>query len=98
MQIPYQDWMRDFGKWGSFWTMINNLKQKPMKFLNFRQNAHENEIILAKRGVRTTPLNPLWIRPCPINYFKNLHNLNQLNWFSAPIFLVKNTFMDSVEN
>ena len=43
-----------------------------VKFLNFHQNL-ENEIILAKRGVRATPLNPLWIlpydKPFPYNTF-----------------------------
>ena len=32
--------------------VLNNLKQKPIEFLTFHQNPHENEIILAKRGVR----------------------------------------------
>ena len=47
------------GAGGSFWTILS----KNEKFLNFHQNRHENEITLAKRNVRATPLNPLWIRP-----------------------------------
>ena len=37
---------------------LGNFKQKHMKFLNCHQNPHKNEIILAKREVRKTPLNP----------------------------------------
>ena len=44
--------------------VLDNSKQKYVKFLNIHQNSHENEVILAKRVVRATPLNPLWIRPC----------------------------------
>ena len=50
--------MQDFGKGGSFWTILS----KNVKFLNIHQNSHENEVILAKSGVRATPLNLLWIR------------------------------------
>ena len=44
--------------------VLNISKQKHKKFLNFHQNPLENEIIFAKRGIRATSLNPLWIRPC----------------------------------
>ena len=37
-----------FREWG---FVLNNFKRKPMKFLNFHQNPHDNEIILAKRAV-----------------------------------------------
>ena len=48
------------------WFALDNSKQTHLKFLNFHQlvTPDENEIILAKRGVRATPLNTLWIRPC----------------------------------
>ena len=50
---------------------LDSSKQKHMKFLNFHQNPHENEIILAKRGIQATPLNSLRICPwCGSTNFK----------------------------
>ena len=43
--------------------VLDNSKQKHVKFFNIHQNSHENEVIVAKSGVSATPLNPLWIRP-----------------------------------
>ena len=59
--LPYslQGWMQDFGKGASFLTILS----KNVKFIIFHQNPHENEIVLAKSGVRAILLNPLWIRP-----------------------------------
>ena len=42
--------------------VLDNFMQNPTKFKYFHQLSHDNEIIRSKSGVRTTPLNPLWIR------------------------------------
>ena len=47
MAIPYAGLDAGFQKGG---FILGNFKQKRMKFLNFHQNPHENELILAKRG------------------------------------------------
>ena len=41
---------RDAGFWKGMFV-LENFKQKHMKFLNFLPNLHENEITFAKRGV-----------------------------------------------
>ena len=39
-------------------VVLDNFKQKRMKLLNFPQNPHENEIILAKRWGFSSPTEP----------------------------------------
>ena len=87
--------------------ILDNFKQNPMKFLNFHQNPHENEISLVKRGVLhltsnrwVTSVTKLTIRP-KVKYFlfpltgltlKKGPTQKKSSWFRFFFFLHQNLY------